>query len=363
MAFTKIALLSLVSIVTFQGVTSSPLRILPRIAQTIADSTHDWEQACDKAGGSTQCNPQSQASFMTLLAAAGDCDQQDEADNMIDLAKKLNNDAEMIRLTQLFVQQPRNSPNSVAIPYCQKQARNTEIQGLFQCQFQGSNQAKFSNGQSVGGNGTIPLGLSAPLSPAGSCKAHPAGPIADGAQLESLVSDPGVSSTSATASAASATATTDDGDVPADSGDTSFPDSTSSSCPGEDTTSTATAVPSATVSDAATTATPAASATSTASSGDFQQQNGKDAQTQNAAFAQLTADSTCNEGDQACVNGGFAQCVGGKFEIQACAGGTQCFALPLVNKAGTSLACTTEADASSRIATSGATGGITGSNA
>ena len=28
---------------------------------------------------------------------------------MIDLAKKLNNDSEMIRLAQIFVQQPRNA--------------------------------------------------------------------------------------------------------------------------------------------------------------------------------------------------------------------------------------------------------------
>lgn len=67
------------------------------------------------------------------------------------------------------------------------------------------------------------------------------------------------------------------------------------------------------------------------------------------------------DGQQACVNGGFAQCVGGVFETTACAGGTQCFALPLVNKAGTSIACTTEADAEARIAATGATGGIDGS--
>lgn len=43
-----------------------------------------------------------------------------------------------------------------------------------------------------------------------------------------------------------------------------------------------------------------------------------------------------------------------------CAATTQCFALPLVNKAGTSLACTTESDATARIAAAGAAGGITG---
>lgn len=68
------------------------------------------------------------------------------------------------------------------------------------------------------------------------------------------------------------------------------------------------------------------------------------------------------EGDQACVAGGFAQCVGGKFINTGCAAPTQCFALPLVNKAGTSIACTTSDDASARMAAAGASGGITGSD-
>ena len=55
-------------------------------------------------------------------------------------------------------------------------------------------------------------------------------------------------------------------------------------------------------------------------------------------------------------------CVGGKFVNMGCAATTQCFALPLVNKPGTSLACTTESDALARIAAPGATGGLTGSD-
>jgi hypothetical protein len=52
------------------------------------------------------------AALSTLLAAAADCDQQDAADKMVDLAKTLNNDADMIRLAQIFVQQPRNTVRS-----------------------------------------------------------------------------------------------------------------------------------------------------------------------------------------------------------------------------------------------------------
>lgn len=65
-------------------------------------------------------------------------------------------------------------------------------------------------------------------------------------------------------------------------------------------------------------------------------------------------------GEAACVDGGFAQCVGGSFVVSQCSGDLQCFALPLVNSPGTSITCTTAADAEARISASGATGGITG---
>ena len=54
--------------------------------------------------------------------------------------------------------------------------------------------------------------------------------------------------------------------------------------------------------------------------------------------------------------------MGGTFVNLGCGATLQCFALPLVNSAGTSIACTTEADAAARIAAPGATGGITGSD-
>ncbi len=66
------------------------------------------------------------------------------------------------------------------------------------------------------------------------------------------------------------------------------------------------------------------------------------------------------DGENACVDGAFAQCVGGQFTTTQCNGGLKCFALPLVNSAGTSIACTTDADAQARVAASGASGGITG---
>lgn len=45
----------------------------------------------------------------------------------------------------------------------------------------------------------------------------------------------------------------------------------------------------------------------------------------------------------------------------SCGSGLICAALPLVNSPGTSITCTTTADANARIAATGAQGGLTGS--
>jgi len=283
-----------------------------RIAQTIADSTSAWVKACTAAGGAEKCQPISQVAFTSLLAAGGNCDQQNAADSMIDLAKQLKNNADMIRLAQIFVQQPRNAPDSLQVPYCQKAPKNAELKGLFHCQFAGSKFPAFSGDQT----GNLPLGVAA-VNPEGSCPAHKAGPVPDGVQLETLVTSPGVPSTSG----GSASSGSNKKNNNKNSGST------------------------------------AKNANSLAS---FTLSNGQAAQKLNAKFTTLKASSSCTAGSQACVNGGFAQCVGGKFAVTQCGGGTQCFALPLVNKAGTSLACTTKADATARIAATGAKGGITG---
>ena len=82
----------------------------------------------------------------------------------------------------------RIQPDSLQVPYCQVAPKNAELNGLFHCQFAGSKFPTFSGDQS----GNIPLGLSAPLNPAGSCPAKPDGPVPDGEQLNTLVHDPGV---------------------------------------------------------------------------------------------------------------------------------------------------------------------------
>ncbi|KAI0809222.1 hypothetical protein BC629DRAFT_1580502 [Irpex lacteus] len=88
---------------------------------------------------------------------------------------------------------------------------------------------------------------------------------------------------------------------------------------------------------------------------DFTLANGQQALADEANFAKLTANSPCTTGQNACINGQFAQCANSKFVLQACAPGTVCHSLPLVNSAGTSVTCTTDADFQARIAATGAT--------
>lgn len=321
-------------------VRGAPLGLTKRITQTTIDAVTPWENACDSAGGGTQCNPIAVAAAATLLAAAGDCDQQNSADAMVTLAKSLNNDASMITLAQIFAQQPRNSPNSLAVQYCDTAPQNSELNGFFQCQFQGSDQTTFVGGVAVGGADTIPFGLTAPVSPAGSCPANPSGPVANGVQLNTLVTSPGTPST-ASGGAAPAAA------VPASSAAAAPPAATSAAT--TDNSASGAAVGSS-----------ADTGSASSSSSGFALSNGQAAQALNAQFASLTASSPCTSGQDACVDGGFAQCVNGQFVVTQCAGGTTCAALPLVEKAGTSIACTTTADADSRIAATGATGGLSG---
>jgi hypothetical protein len=110
----------------------------------------------------------------------------------------------------------------------------------------------------------------------------------------------------------------------------------------------------------------------------FQKQNGLDAQKLNNQFASINKADPCTgtynpplssshaltpphaDGEQACVESSFGQCVGGTWQLTPCTGGTKCVALPLVNKAGTSVACDTESDADQRFQDAGVDGGLTG---
>lgn len=314
------------------SVTAAPAHLTKRIAQVISASTTKWEAACDAAGGGQQCNPIAVNAFGTLLAAAGPCDQQDNADTMMDLSKKLNS-PDMIKFAQIFVQQPRNTPNSVSVQYCQKAPRNQELNGLFQCQFQGADPVNFTGGVKAGDAGTIPFGQTAVLNPAGSCPAHSSGPIADGTQLTDQVSSPGTPSGSGSGNGAS----------PAPAPASPAPAAATSAAEPTSTTPAGSPAPSNTPSSSGSTG--------------FAVQNGQDAQALNEKFKTLTASSPCTDGENACVGGAFAQCVGGKFATSSCSASLTCVALPLVNSRGTSVTCDTQTDADARIAAALGSGG------
>ncbi|KIJ51189.1 hypothetical protein M422DRAFT_43765 [Sphaerobolus stellatus SS14] len=285
---------------------AAPTAHQKRIAQSISDSTTQWQ----KAGGAEKCRDISLTAFTTLLAAGKNRDQQDSADAMIDLAKTLNNDPDMIRLAQIFVQQPRNASDSLQVPYCQTAPRNAELNGIFHCQFQGTVvNGKFS------------------------CRPALNTPVTDGVQLNTLVTSPGTAGSKAAALAASA--------APAPPLLQLRPTTPLQSPlhPLLQFPPLQLLLPQVRLRP------PILRSLSSLL---------------NAKFAGLTAGSSCNEGDQVCVAGGFAQCVARAFVSTPCAVGTQCFALPLVNKAGTSITCSTEADATARIAATGVSGGITG---
>ncbi|EPQ56757.1 hypothetical protein GLOTRDRAFT_128694 [Gloeophyllum trabeum ATCC 11539] len=358
---------------------ASALPFTKRIAQVISHSTTKWEAASNAVGGGQQCNPNAQRRrHGTLLAAAGPCDQQNAADAMVDLAKQLNSDADMVKFAQIFAQQPRNSPTSQGVPYCQQAPKNTELNGLYQCQYPSADKTTFVGGLQVGANGMIPFGMGAPLSSVGSCPANPSGPIADGSQLTDVTSDPGVGHSTASASGISTSEETGSASDAASATASAAASATDSAAASESVAASATesAAAAATASVAASstaaasesaaasvTASAAASTASSSSGGSFQLANGQAAQQLNAKFPTLTADSSCNEGDNACIGSSFAQCVGGKYVTTACntAAGLTCAALTLVNSAGTSITCTTPADALARIAATGAQGGLTGS--
>ncbi|KAJ3488909.1 hypothetical protein NLJ89_g11576 [Agrocybe chaxingu] len=112
-----------------------------------------------------------------------------------------------------------------------------------------------------------------------------------------------------------------------------------------------------------TTASASATAAPAATPGGFSlKQNALDAQKLNAKFKQLSEGDACDNGEMACINGQFAQCAFGKWQLTTCAGGLRCYALPLVNRAGTTIVCDTQEDSLRRFEAAGVTGGTTGND-
>jgi len=87
-------------------------------------------------------------------------------------------------------------------------------------------------------------------------------------------------------------------------------------------------------------------------------ENGRQAQNLNSEFENLLVNDSCNTGETACINNSFAACIDGMWQAHACPSSKTCFALPQVRTNGTFVACTSQRNAASIFAATGAPGGI-----
>jgi hypothetical protein len=86
-----------------------------------------------------------------------------------------------------------------------------------------------------------------------------------------------------------------------------------------------------------------------ATAADFRAKNVEDANRLDKARSAITQGSECKEGETVCAGDLVGLCANGRIQTQACVAGTRCRVLPLVNKPGTSVACTTDEDATRRL--------------
>ncbi|KAI8923051.1 hypothetical protein BC831DRAFT_473011, partial [Entophlyctis helioformis] len=272
-----------------------------------------------------ECPTASGAAISTILANAGPCDQQDAADGFIDLANKGVTDptkrARFIRLAQQFRVHERNSVPNPCSAICERPPRNAQLLGLRQDQ-----------------------------DPA--CKSPPAFPpqqaaaaSANAAQVQSNLAAVGRAAvqTGGTASPSSPPP------PPAGNGGKNAKTDTGGDKPKKD------AKPATTAGNPSKPASDGAGAGSGAGIGatPFRCQNGRDAQAGQQRASSLKAKASCagQDGLVVCLaDGSVGQCANGVFVSTPCAATLSCQVLPLRNRAGTSVACTTAADASARIA-------------
>ncbi|KAH9053189.1 hypothetical protein EDB87DRAFT_1653211 [Lactarius vividus] len=87
--------------------------------------------------------------------------------------------------------------------------------------------------------------------------------------------------------------------------------------------------------------------------------NGQQAQILNFEFKSLQVNDSCNTGETACIKNAFAACIDNAWQTELCPSSKSCFALPQIRTNGTFVACTSQRNAASIIAATGAQGGIT----
>jgi len=131
------------------------LALVKRIAQSdLPAVAQSWQNLCLVSGGDIQTNdPCVQLAGInginSLLAGADPCDQQDNADAMIDFANSpgIVNQAALIANAVAYRQHPRNALNIngdvPSTPFCQKAPRNAELNGLVNGQLDGVDPGLF----------------------------------------------------------------------------------------------------------------------------------------------------------------------------------------------------------------------------
>jgi hypothetical protein len=86
-------------------------------------------------------------------------------------------------------------------------------------------------------------------------------------------------------------------------------------------------------------------------------QNADDAEALTKKFSTFTPDQKCTPDEIACIGDAFSKCATvaegrdtvDKFQLQPCNAGLKCVVVPLVNKRGTSITCSTEEDQLGRL--------------
>ncbi|KAH9966885.1 hypothetical protein BC827DRAFT_1124987, partial [Russula dissimulans] len=140
---------------------------LPAVAQ-------NWQNLCLASGGDIFTNEPCVNlagidGINALLSTGGVCDQQNNADNMIDFAKSagVTNTPELIAAAIAYRQHPRNADDIgggiiPSTPYCTQPPRNQELAGIVNQQLPGLDPGLFGGPNepivAFGEDGTCPQG-------------------------------------------------------------------------------------------------------------------------------------------------------------------------------------------------------------
>ncbi|KAH9963392.1 hypothetical protein BGW80DRAFT_1563652 [Lactifluus volemus] len=160
---------------TRRDFTPTQSNLLKRIAQTdLTAVAQSWQNLCVVSGGPRSPGPDpcvqlaGQNGIASLLANANACAQQDNADAMIDFAKKpgVTNKQALIANAITYRKHPRNALNIGGIvpstPFCERAARNPELKGVVNAQLKGVDPGLYGGPNSpivpFGANGTCPFG-------------------------------------------------------------------------------------------------------------------------------------------------------------------------------------------------------------